>query len=309
MATKKTGAAYTRVLADNEHIREFHKYMDAFIGHNHWQVYTDFLQLAADCFIADHTPEHPREKHYMEIMQKYKDKEPGYFGRMLGCVMMYMQETNRECLSEMWEEYAANANLGQFFTPWSVCQFMADLQMQNVDWEQFTPEKKCYISDPSCGGGRTLTAALKKVPQHKLDSVCFHGIDIDANVCYVAALNMLFFNANSYIIHGDALTLEVWHVYRTVHHWTGGTLIEITDPEEMKRIIAWGLEAHKKAVEKAAERRIDPPEAPAPVKEDTPKAENGEKRKEITGSRKTIEDSNKKTEPQEMEQGLFLFES
>lgn len=118
MATKRTGAAHTRVLHDNEHIRRFHKLMDAFTSHNHWEVYTDFLQLAADCFLSDHTPEHPREKHFMEIQSKYRDKEPKYFGEMLGCVMQFMKETNRECLSEMWEEYAANANLGQFFTPW-----------------------------------------------------------------------------------------------------------------------------------------------------------------------------------------------
>ena len=250
MATKRTGAAHTRVLADNEHIRQFHKLVDAFTSHNHWQVYTDFLQLSADVFLSDQNPEHPREKHYMEIMQQYRGKEPGYFAQMLGCVMEYMRGTNRECLSAMWEEYAANANLGQFFTPWSLCQFMAETQLNGVDWEQFTPEKKCYISDPSCGGGRTLTAALQKVPLHKLDSVCCHGIDIDSNVCYVAALNMLFFNANSYIVHGNALTLEVWRVYRTIHHWTGGTIIEITDPEEMKRIITMGLSERKKTEEK-----------------------------------------------------------
>lgn len=250
MATKRTGAAHTRVLSNNEYIKQFHKLMDSFMSHNHWEVYTDFLQLAADCFMSDHTPEHPREKHYMDIMRKYRENEQRYFGEMLACVMSYMQMTNRECLSEMWEEYSANAALGQFFTPWHVCQLMAETQLQSVDWEKFTPEKKCYISDPSCGGGRTLTAALKKVPMHKLDSVCFHGIDIDSNVCYVTALNMLFFNANSYIVHGNALTLEVWHVYRTIHHWTGGTIIEITDPEEMKRIIEWGLEANREQVEK-----------------------------------------------------------
>ena len=296
MATKRTGAAHTRVLASNEHLRQFHKLIDAFTSHNHWQVYTDFLQLAADCFISDHTPEHPREQDYLEIMQRYRGNEPGYFRDMLFCVMAYMRDTNLECLSEMWEEYSANAALGQFFTPWHVCEFMAETQLQNVDWEQYTPENKCYISDPSCGGGRTLTAALKKVPQHKLDSVCFHGIDIDSNVCYVAALNMLFFNANSYIVHGNALTLEVWHVYRTIHSWQGGTLVEITDPEEMQRVIKWGLNERKEPEEKkttkteqpvkqekAIETAVKPPEKEITVN-DTPEdvtavktAENGNK--------------------------------
>lgn len=264
---KKTGAVHTRVLSDNEYIKHFHKMMDAFTSHNHWQVYTDFLQLATDCFLSDRTPEHPREKHYMDIMQKYRGDAQKYFGEMLGCVMKYMSATHRECLSELWEEYAANAHLGQFFTPWSVCQFLAKTQLQFADWEQYTPEKKCYISDPSCGGGRTLVAALKEVPAHKMDSVCFHGIDVDSNVCYVAALNMLFFNANSYIVHGNALTLEVWHVYRTIHHWMGGSIVEITDPDEMKRIITWGLSERKETSETA----VKPQGKTIPVN-DTPKA-------------------------------------
>jgi hypothetical protein len=78
---------------------------------------------------------------------------------------------------------------------------------------------------------------------------------------------MLFFNANSYIVHGNALTLEVWRVYRTIHHWTGGSIIEITDPEKMKRIITMGLSERKETEETAAK----PQEKTIPVN-DTPKA-------------------------------------
>lgn len=255
----QAGKAHTRVMANDEYIRQFHKLVDKFVGHNHWEIYTDFLQLAADAFLSDRTPEHPREKHYMEIMSKYKDEEPGYFGDMLGCVMCYMAQNNKEIISEMWENYASNAQLGQFFTPWHVCQFMAEMQLQNVDWEQYTPEEPCRIADPSCGGGRTLVAALQKVPLHKLDSVLFHGIDIDGMVCCAAALNMLFFNANSYIVHGNALTCEVYHVYRTIHHWSGGRMIEITDPDEMKRIITMGLKQRQEMAEKAKPEEV--PEA------------------------------------------------
>jgi len=305
MATKRTGAAHTRVLADNEYIRQFHKLVDSFTSHNYWRVYTDFLQLTLDAFLSDHTPDHPREKHYMDIMRDYKGKEPRAFGEMLGCVMAYMQTTNRECLSEIWEEYAANANLGQFFTPWNICEFMARVALEAAEWDKYTPEKKCYISDPSCGGARTLIAALKKVPQEKLNAVCFHGIDIDGNVCIAAALNMLFFNANSYIVHGNALTLEVWHVYRTIHHWTGGTIIEITDPEEMKRIIEMGLHGHREEVEqqrreKAAKRPAEAAETVKPVN-DTGKAESPAKTPKTD---KISENANIKSEtPQQ----LFLF--
>jgi type I restriction-modification system DNA methylase subunit len=242
MATKHTGAIHTRVLSQNQYIRKFHETVDSFIGRNHWQVYTDFLQLMMDSFLSDQTPDHPREKDYMDIVRQYKPHEPEKFTQMMNCIFAYMRETNRECISELWEEYASNSMIGQFFTPWHLCQLNADLLLKNLDWEKYTPENPCYISDPSCGGGRAFIASLKRIPLSKMDSICFCGIDVDHNVCLVAALNMLFFNASSYVIHGNALTMEVWHVFRTIHHLgSGGEIVEITDPEKMQQIISIGF--------------------------------------------------------------------
>lgn len=244
----RSGKIHTRVLAENPWIREFHKNMDRFAGFSPWNVYTDFLQLAICAFLSDRTPEHPREKLYLQILGKYKSSPgaPERFAEMLACVMMYMRETGLECLSDLWEEYAANEQLGQFFTPWSVCRFMTEFNLHNIDWEKFSPDRPCGISDPTCGGGRLLVAALKTVPHGKLGSVFCHGIDIDRHVCNVAALNMLFFNANSYIVHGNALTLEVWNVFRTEHHFLGGRIVEITNPEEQKKIMEIGFQTVEK---------------------------------------------------------------
>ena len=57
---------------------------------------------------------------------------------------------------------------------------------------------------------------------------------------------MLFFNANSYIVNGNALTLEVWNVFRTEHHFLGGRIVEITDPEEQKKIMEIGFHTVEK---------------------------------------------------------------
>lgn len=238
---KKIGKAHTRVLSDNEFVRQFHKTMDKFTSHGKWYVFTDFLRLATDMYLSDRSPDNPHELHYMQTIGKYSHAEAQLFGELLAYAVGYMRATNREIVSELWEEYASNEQLGQFFTPWSVCQLMADLNYSGIDWTQYTREKPCIVSDPSCGGGRTLFAVLKKVPANKMDSVLFHGIDIDGTVCRAAALNMLWFNANSYIVHGNALTMEVWRVYQTVHTPFGGDIREITDPDVMQRIITIGL--------------------------------------------------------------------
>lgn len=227
---------------DNDHAKHFIRVIGQFREHAPWQVYTDFLRLATDAFLSDKSPDNPREQDYLQTMGKYSKADTHRFGLLLADVVAYMHETNNEILSELWERFAANKDLGQFFTPWGVCILMAEMQMRDYNWEQHTPENPCRISDPSCGAGRTLVAALKQAPAHKLDSLFMHGIDIDLNVCHACALNMMFYNVNSYIVHGNALTMDVWHVFQTIHGGEhGGYMVEITDPEMMKRAITMGL--------------------------------------------------------------------
>lgn len=219
---------------------EFRRTLQTFIR-SPWEVLCDGLNLWVDAFLSDHTPDHPREKDYMQIIGKYSRQDAENFGHLLACVMAYMKSTDEEFLANMWMEYAADAGKGQFFTPPSICGMIAEQTFIGVDWERYTPDRPCRISDPACGAGLMLVYAKKKAPQNKLNSLFFHGIDIDINVCHAAALNMLFYNCNAVIIHGNALTMEVWHVFRTVHSIFGGRMYEVTDPEEMRRWIEMGF--------------------------------------------------------------------
>ena len=175
------------LLEANGHVKHFIKMIGQFREHAPWQVYTDFLRLAMDAFLSDRSPDDPREQDYLQTIRKYSKADAHRFGLLLADVVAYMHETNNEILSELWERFAANKDLGQFFTPWSLCILMEEIQMRDAHWEQYTPENPCRISDPSCGAGRTLVAALKQAPAHKLDSLFIHGIDIDLNVCHACA--------------------------------------------------------------------------------------------------------------------------
>lgn len=244
---------------------EFRRTLQTFLR-SPWEVLCDGLNLWVDAFLSDHTPEHPREKDYMQIIGKYSKQDAENFGHLLACVMAYMKSTDEEFLASMWMEYAADAGKGQFFTPPSICGMIAEQTFIGVDWERYTPDRPCRISDPACGAGLMLVYAKKKAPQNKLNSLFFHGIDIDINVCHAAALNMLFYNCNAVIIHGNALTMEVWHVFRTVHSVFGGRMYEVTDPDEMRRWIEMGFrqkDGNAEAVEGATEA------APVAVEEES----------------------------------------
>lgn len=225
-----------KVLNEHPIIKKFYNLLNS-TSRSNWETYCDFLQLSIDSLISDFSAEHPREQDYMQILSRYNRDDAKRFPEMFGCIMAYMAETNSECLSQIWEGVAANANFGQFFTPWNISIMMAKMQMDDINWSNYSPLNKYLICDPSCGGGRTLAASINFVPIDKIDCVCCHGVDIDLNVCHIAALNMLFLNANSFIIHGDSLSLTAWHVFQTIHTPFGGEIYEISDPIEMKKII------------------------------------------------------------------------
>ena len=235
---------------ENGWLKEFRRELSAFQMVSPRTAFLDFIHLALDAFLSDHTAEHPREKHYMSIIKNYSKQDANRFGDMLGCIIGHMQETGSECLAELWEEYASSSELGQFFTPKHVCDLMAKITMgDEVEWGKYSRERPCWISDPSCGAGRCFTSVLEGVGKGRQDIIVFHGIDIDKTVCEVAALNMLFFNANSVILNGDTLGMNVWGGYMTHHSPFGGQISEITDAETLKNCMSMGLPLREANVE------------------------------------------------------------
>ena len=80
--------------------------------------------------------------------------------------------------------------------------------------------KKVY--DPTCGSGSTLIEASKVNPNLE-----FYGTDIDNRCAKMCALNMLMFDLNAYVQHGDTLTMETYKVWRIRK---GGYIVE-TEPQ------------------------------------------------------------------------------
>ena len=171
--------------------------------------------------------------------------ESVWFRLYLKCIG-YMRETGNECFSMLWEHFAANERLGQFFTPEEVCSVMAEIVLDNVDWDRYSMECPLVVGEPTAGGGKTLLGILKQVPDGCMHKVLFHGTELDRNVAVCCSLNMLHFNANSYIIQGDTISQIPVIVYHTIHDaWNGGTIELIDDAEQMKAIMSMALNKAK----------------------------------------------------------------
>lgn len=187
------------------------------ITHQHFfRTFEDWLALAINAFLRD-------DETYMKIMGRYgpraapmgqKDHPADHFARALGTWMAAMQAEPADYLGRVYEEQAvANHYQGQFFTPEPLVELMAAMTI---------PEElpdSALVQDPACGSGRMLVAGIRRNR-----FATFLGTDTDLTCVHMATLNCLVRNANTWIIHGNSLSLEAWGGYHVRRTWAGGEL-------------------------------------------------------------------------------------
>lgn len=188
------------------------------ITHQHFFTsFDDWLALATNAFLRD-------DPAYMTIMRKYGPREPGkdhpadHFSRALGEWMLAMQQHPADYLGLVYEQEAVtNTYAGQFFTPESLTELMAQMTMPDE-----LPDT-ALVSDPACGSGRMLIAGIRRNRY-----ATFLGTDTDITCVHMTALNCLVRNATTYVIHGNSLSLETHGGYFVRRSPFGGELHRLT---------------------------------------------------------------------------------
>lgn len=85
-----------------------------------------------------------------------------YFADALGELMRQLKRNCTDILGHIFTEEITRGENGQFFTPETVCQFMAQIMVPEPTEEVFT------YNDPCCGSGRMLLAMQKLAPNANL---------------------------------------------------------------------------------------------------------------------------------------------
>ena len=179
---------------------------------SNWQVWSDFIAMSAiaisNVFDREGPNHDEREKQYMELSRSYTKNEVDILARLLSIVVLALEDNPRQdFLGEVFQGLGLNSHWkGQFFTPYHICEFMAEITLGNAEAEI---RKKGWIgvNDPACGAGALLIAARNAMEKRGLPrtGALFVAQDIDRTAALMCYIQLALLGCAGYVIIGDSL--------------------------------------------------------------------------------------------------------
>lgn len=199
--------------------------------HRAWDVWRDFIVMFA-CTISnsvDKSHYEEREERYLKIINKYDKAEQEIFPELTAFTIMALDDNSeQDFLGKMFMDLnLGNESNGQFFTPYHVCQLMADIAVGDNLTEI---EQRGFVSvhDCCCGAGAMFIAAIHSVrkqlekrepPLNYQNHILIVGQDIDEIVALMCYIQISFLGVAGYVKVGNALTDPITNKDTTENYW------------------------------------------------------------------------------------------
>ena len=128
----------------------------------------------------------------------------------------------------------ASKDQGQFFTPYSVCQLIAGIQMGDAaERLQETPYLTVY--EPACGAGAMVIAAAQALSAQGIDvaeQLHVTADDLSLTAVHMSYIQFSLLGLPAVVNHRNTLTLEHFGTWPTAAHVLGlwGHRLRSTQP-------------------------------------------------------------------------------
>lgn len=182
-------------------LRHFVKVLNSFRGYWYdYDIFRDFIDYTTASLLWE------GDKVLAERLKKqYKDDYPRFTDLFLALLTTMADNLSEDdwfdAIGTLYEEIASRGKasfLGQFFTPPSICNLMAEI---NVPVNELGEKKTgLTVNDPACGSGRTLLAFNKVAPGNY-----FVAQDKDPICTKMTAINLALHGCKGQSLNGDTL--------------------------------------------------------------------------------------------------------
>ena len=158
------------------------------------------------------------------------------FAEALAFVALELDAQPRDVLGETYMQLGiANRDQGQFFTPYSVAQLIASMQLTDAP-AQLTARAFLTIYEPGCGAGAMIIAMTQALAAQGIEyqtKVHVTADDISAAAVHMAYVQLSLLGVPALINRRNSLTLEHFDTWPTPTHVLGGwaqTLKRVAEP-------------------------------------------------------------------------------
>lgn len=155
-----------------------------------------------------------REALYLEIIKKYNKQEQEVFPELAAQTVLALEENpEQDFLGSIFMSLnLGDEHNGQIFTPYHVCELMAEMTMDDVI-KKVEQDGYISINDPCCGAGATLIAGihaakkqLEKANQNYQNHLLIVAQDIDETVALMCYIQLALLGVAGYVKVGNSLT-------------------------------------------------------------------------------------------------------
>ena len=223
---KKPAEKILKINPKKEFLRVFNQLTNR---HRSWDVWRDFITMYACALSNPVDKEHydERESLYLRIIKKYNKQEQPLFSELAAHTVMALEENpEQDFLGSIFMSLnLGNQHNGQFFTPYHVCELMAEVTMQDVV-SKIEKDEIITINDPCCGAGATLIAGihaarkrLEKAGYNYQNHVLVVAQDIDMTVALMCYIQLSLLGVAGYIKIGNSLTDPITENDSKENYW------------------------------------------------------------------------------------------
>jgi hypothetical protein len=188
-----------------------------------WDVFRHFVTMASAALgKLDISQADRREQAYLECTRHYSKEELALFPQMMAELTMGMEAYPRDILGETFMMLdLGNARTGQFFTPYEVCQLMAELSFSGVTQEMIDKQDFITIQEPASGGGAMVIAAMEYLRAKGINyQQCVHvtATDLDPTAAMMTFVQLSLLHVPATVVNGNSLTLQEFDYWHTPAH-------------------------------------------------------------------------------------------
>lgn len=194
-----------------------------------YEVWSDFILMFA-CSISnalDKANFDKREGRYLKTVKKYKKQDQILFPELAATTVMALEENpEQDFLGGIFMSLnLGDIKMGQFFTPYHVCELMAEVSME--DAKELVDEKGYIaINDPCCGSGALLIAGIhasrRKLEKENINfqnHVFVAGQDICETVALMCYIQISLLGAAGFVKVGNSFTEPISDKDSSENYW------------------------------------------------------------------------------------------